>query len=81
MLTAYKQGKIGLDKLEQLLCNNARNLFNLPFSHDLVFANIVDYHPLKNDKLCTKVKWSPFNGMNLTGYPEYIFSAGRFFVL
>jgi len=81
MLTAYKQGKISLDRLESLLYTNARNLFNLPFSHNLVFANIVDYHPLTHDRLCTKVKWSPFTGMNLTGYPEYIFANDKLFSL
>lgn len=81
MLTAYKQGKISLERLESLLYTNAKNLFNLPFSHNLVFANIVDYHPLTPDRLCTKVKWSPFTGMNLTGYPEYIFANNKLFSL
>jgi dihydroorotase len=81
MLTAYKQGKISLDRLESLLYTNARNLFNLPRSHNLVFANIVDYHPLTYDRLCTKVGWSPFAGMNLTGYPEYIFANDKLFLL
>lgn len=81
MLTAYKQGKISLAKLEDLLYTNARNLFNLERSHNLVFANIVDYHILTHDRLCTKVKWSPFNGMNLTGYPEYIFANNKLFPL
>lgn len=79
MLTAYKEGKITLSRLEELLYTNARELFNLPFSHDLVFANIEDYRLLTEDKLCTKVKWSPFSGMNLTGYPEYIFAGGTLF--
>lgn len=81
MLTAYKQKKISLDRLESLLYINARNLFNLPRSHDLVFANIMDYYPLTHDRLCTKVKWSPFTGMNLTGYPEYIFASNQLFNL
>ncbi|HLX54105.1 MAG TPA: hypothetical protein VKR58_09185, partial [Aquella sp.] len=81
MLTAYKQGKISLDRLEGLLYTNARDLFNLPRSHNLLFANIVDYHPLTHDRLCTKVKWSPFTGMNLTGYPEYIFANDKLFPL
>lgn len=81
MLTAYKQGKISLDKLERLLHGNAKSLFNVPHNHDLVFANIIDYYPLTSDRLCTKVKWSPFVGMDLTGYPEYIYASGRLFVV
>lgn len=79
MLTAYKAGKISLARLEDLLHNNAKDLFNMPLSHDLVFANIVDYRKLTADELCTKVKWSPFSDMNLTGYPEYIFASGQLF--
>ena len=74
MLTAYKQGKISLSKIEQLLHTNPRNLFGLKSTQDLVFANIVDYKQLSNEQLCTKVKWSPFAGLNLTGYPEYIYT-------
>lgn len=81
MLSAYKRGKITLSRLEALLHTNAKNLFNLPHREDLVFVNIVDYHILTPDRLCTKVQWSPFSGMNLTGYPEYIFVAHKLFHL
>jgi dihydroorotase len=74
MLTAYKNGKLSLSKLEQLLHINPRIIFGLESTQDLVFANVVDYKELTNDQLCTKVKWSPFTGMDLTGYPEYIYT-------
>ncbi|MCE3269290.1 MAG: dihydroorotase [Burkholderiales bacterium] len=80
MLTAYKQGRVSLERLESLLYTNAKDLFNLPSSHNLVFANIEDYYLLTNDRLYTKVKWSPFSGMNLTGYPEYIFANNKLFL-
>lgn len=77
MLTAYKEGKITLDNVIKLMHDNPRKMFNLPANNDIVFANIEDYRPLTNEQLCTKVKWSPYVGMNLTGYPEYLFTQGE----
>ncbi|MDQ5921226.1 MAG: dihydroorotase [Pseudomonadota bacterium] len=77
MLTAYKQGKVSLDRLIGLLHDNPQRIFNLEPQNNWVLANIVDYKPLTNDKLCTKSKWSPYAGMNLTGYPEYFISNNR----
>jgi len=75
MLTAYKENKISLKRLEELMCLKASELFKLKPTNDLIFANIVDYKILTNDKLLTKTKWSPFSGMNLTGYPEYVYAS------
>lgn len=77
MLTAYKEGKITLDNVIKLMHDNPRQMFNLPTNNDIVFANIEDYYPLTNEQLCTKVKWTPYVGMNLTGYPEYLFIDGK----
>lgn len=77
MLTAYKQGRVSLNKLVALLSTNPRQIFNLPVKDDIVLVNIEDYHILDNSRLCTKAKWSPFSGMNLTGYPEYIYTSGK----
>jgi dihydroorotase len=76
MLTAYRNDKISLKKIEHLLSLNPQKIFNLTANDDLVLANIEDYRKLKNEDLCTKTKWSPFSGMDLTGYPEYIYTSG-----
>jgi len=81
MLTAYKQGRISLTRLQELLCRNPQQIFKLKPNADLVFANIEDYKELKDLDLCTKVKWSPFSGMSLTGYPEYIYAHDKFIKL
>ncbi|MFN7094420.1 MAG: hypothetical protein ACK4M7_03560, partial [Burkholderiales bacterium] len=77
MLTAYKQGKISLIRLAQLLSINPRQIFSLPQNDDLVFANIEEYRQLTDIQLATKAKWSPFSGRLLTGYPEYIYTVGE----
>lgn len=77
MLTAYKDGKISLDRLVKMVHDNPKQLFNIADQEDFVLANIEDYKPLTNEQLCTKVKWSPYTGMNLTGYPEYFITKNR----
>lgn len=81
LLTAYKDGKISLFDVVRLTHNGPKQLFNLSDNDDVVFANINDYHELTNQQLCTKVGWSPYVGMNLTGYPEYIYTQGKLFDL
>ena len=71
MLTAYKNGKIGLDKLIKVLHDNPKHIFKLATKESWVLANIQEYKSLSNEQLCTKVKWSPYSGMCLTGYPAY----------
>lgn len=77
MLTAHKEGKISLPRVFELVHKNPQRIFNLPPTNDWVLANIVDYKPLESSQLCTKAKWSPYTGMNLTGYPEYFINNER----
>jgi dihydroorotase len=79
MLTAYKNNLMSLNTLVKLMHDNPKIMFNLADNDDVVFANIEDYKPLDNNQLCTKVKWSPYTGMNLTGYPEYVYTNGQLF--
>lgn len=81
MLTAHKKGLLDLKTLIRLMHDNPKKMFGLKQNDDIVFANIEDYHPINNEQLCTKVKWSPYMGMNLTGYPEYLHTQGEFYEL
>ncbi|MEK9165721.1 MAG: dihydroorotase [Patescibacteria group bacterium] len=77
MLNFYYQGKIGLDKIVELMCRNPAKIFNIKKRGDIepgFFADltIVDLHLTKqveNSKLYTKCKWSPFAGRRLRGWP------------
>ena len=40
---------------------------------EFLLVNIEDYKIVYDDDLATKVKWSPYSGMRLTGFPKYIF--------
>jgi len=81
MLTAYKNNKITLKNLINLLHYNPKRIFALTTNDDMILANIVDYKQLENKQLCTKVGWSPYAGMNLTGYPEYFISNSEIYDL
>jgi dihydroorotase len=79
LLTAYKHGKISLDKIIQLTYKNPKNIFNVKDNDHIVFVNIEDYKILKDEDLATKVKWSPYSGMRLTGFPAYIYADGALY--
>jgi dihydroorotase len=81
LLTAYKAGKISLERIIQLTHDMPKRIFNLPDSDDIVFVNIEDYKVLDNADLYTKVKWSPYSGMRLTGFPELIKSNNTLYIL
>ena len=81
MLTAYKKGFLDLKTLIKLMHDNPKKMFGLETNDDVVFANIEDYKHLTNEQLCTKVKWSPYTGMSLTGYPEYLYTSGELYNL
>lgn len=77
MLNFYYQGKIGLDRIVELMCRKPAKIFNIKKRGDIepgFFADltIVDLHLTKqveNSKLYTKCRWSPFAGWRLIGWP------------
>ena len=74
LLTAYKNGKISLKRIIELLHINPVNLFDLPHNNDLVLVDINSYKCLDESQLATKAKWSPFAGMKLTGFPQFVYT-------
>lgn len=74
LLTAWKEGKLTLDKIIELTHHNPLKIFNLPLSDDLVLVDIDNYRTLSDDQIASKCKWSPFSGMRLTGFPKYVYN-------
>jgi dihydroorotase len=81
LLTAWKENRISLDMIIKLMHTNPLKIFNnvKHVTDDFVLANISDYRILKGKELKTKVKWTPYEGMNLTGFPKYIFTCNRLY--
>lgn len=77
MITAWLNKKITLDKIIQLMHTNPKTIFKLPSNEDLVLVNIKDYRVLQDKDVHSKCAWTPYQGMNLTGFPEYVFVKGQ----
>jgi dihydroorotase len=78
MISAYLDKKISLNRIIELLHSKAKEIFNLPNNDDLIFIDIKNYRKVNEQELHTKAKWSPFVGLNLTGWPQYVYTGGRF---
>lgn len=77
LISAWRERKISLAKIVELMHTNPRRIFNLPENDDLVLVDIVNYSELSDEQMATKCKWTPFVGMNLTGFPRYVFTQQR----
>ncbi|MFN8769950.1 MAG: dihydroorotase [Neisseriaceae bacterium] len=81
LITAYKEGKLTLDRIIELAYLNPKKIFSLPENDNLVFLNIKKFKLIEDKNLYTKVKWSPYTGMNLTGFPQYIYANNTLYTL
>lgn len=77
MLTAMRDGRCTLAEIQRWMCYNPTQLYGVAnkgrieigWDADLVLVNMTDSKPVKNDEMFTKVKWSPFAGWELVGWP------------
>jgi dihydroorotase len=77
LITAWRENKLSLAKLVALTHDNPQQIFNLPANDDLVLVDIVNYRELSDAQMASKCHWTPFVGMNLTGFPRYVFTQQR----
>lgn len=78
MLTAVKQGRLTLERLEELMATNPRRIFGLPEQPDTyIEADAETGYTLTNEALQTKCGWTPFAGMTLTGRVERVTLRGE----
>jgi dihydroorotase len=74
MISAWKDGKVTLAKIVELLHTNPQQIFKLKSNDDLVLVDIVNYRTLSDEQMASKCQWTPFVGMKLTGFPRYVFT-------
>ncbi len=79
LLTAYKEGKITLERIVSLTHTNINNIFELKPVQDAVLVDMNKTKTVSNERLKTKCGWSPYEGRNLTGWPAYTLFKGRVF--
>src|SRR3990167_109676 len=81
LLTAYHAGFISLQRIVELTCTRAREIFKLTPNEDCVLVNLHKTKVINNAELQTKCKWSAFAGHKLTGWPAYTIIGGQVFDL
>lgn len=81
LYTAHRAGRLSLTQLLKLTLDNPQAIFNLPHNDDWVFIDTENAKIVRNDQLCTKAKWSPYAGMSLVGWPQFITLRGKFYDL
>lgn len=74
MISAWKDGKVTLAKIVELLHTNPQRIFKLESNDDLVLVDIINYRTLSDEQMASKCQWTPFVGMKLTGFPRYVFT-------
>jgi dihydroorotase len=71
MATACVEGRLSFKRLIELTKTNIERIFQLPANPDWVWIDLKTKHTVNDHELRTKVKWSPYAGMQLTGWPVY----------
>tara|TARA_B100001540_G_scaffold276358_1_gene263129 strand:- start:249 stop:566 length:318 start_codon:yes stop_codon:yes gene_type:complete len=77
MLNHVNSGKLKLEQLIKLICENPVKIFGIKskgyirknFDADLTIVDMEKTIQITNDKIMSKCKWSPFDGFSLKGSP------------
>ncbi|MHB8528838.1 MAG: dihydroorotase [Caulobacteraceae bacterium] len=78
MLTHVAAGRLSLERLVDLTSAGPQRLFGLAdkgrlaegFDADLTIVDLKARHPFRHAEMATKVGWTPFDGMEATGWPS-----------
>jgi len=79
LLNACAQGKISLETIVSLTHTRPQEIFRLPLNDDVVLVDLNKVKTVDNKSLKTKAKWSPYEGMELKGWPRYTILRGEIY--
>jgi dihydroorotase len=85
MMTAMRAGKCTLAEIQKWMCRGPAEAYALAnkgrlvpgYDADLTLIDAETYRPVRNEELYTRVRWSPYSGRELTGWPVYTIVGGR----
>ncbi len=85
MLTAMQAGRCTLAEIQKWMCYGPARLYGIAmkgkiqegWDADLTLVDLDNKRPVRNEETFTKVKWSPFAGRELTGWPQVTIVNGR----
>ena len=85
MLNHVNNKKLSLIKLVELISTNPSKIYKIKnkgqikkgYDADITIVNMKKRFTIKNDRIASKSKWSPFNGMNIKGTPVVTIVNGK----
>ncbi len=85
MLTEMKAGRCTLAEIQKWMCHGPADAYGIRnkgkilegWDADLTLVDMEHAKPVRNEEMFTKVRWSPFNGRQLTGWPIYTIVGGQ----
>lgn len=78
LLTAVSQGRLNMERLQQLVYDNPRRIFSLPVQPDTWVEIDPDaQYTFPDQPLYTKCGWSPFSGMEMKGRVTRVVLRGK----
>jgi dihydroorotase len=85
MLTEMKAGRCTLAEIQKWMCHGPAEAYGIRhkgkilegWDADLTLVDMDHVRPVRNEEMFTRVRWSPFNGRELTGWPIYTIVGGQ----
>ena len=85
MLNHVNEGRLKLDQLVKLLCENPASIFGIQnkgfikkdFDADFTIIDLKKIIEIKNEKIESKCGWSPFDGYKFKGTPVVTIINGK----
>jgi len=85
MLTEMKAGRCTLAQIQKWMCHGPAEAYGIRhkgkilegWDADLTLVDMDHVRPVRNEEMLTRVRWSPFNGRELTGWPIYTIVGGQ----
>jgi len=85
MLTEMKAGRCTLAEIQKWMCHGPAEAYGIRnkgkilegWDADLTLVDMEHTRPVRNEEMFTRVRWSPFDGRELTGWPIYTIVGGQ----
>jgi dihydroorotase len=85
MLTAMHNGLCTLAEIQKWMCYGPAEAYRIPnkgkilvgWDADLTLVDIGHIRPVRDEETFTKVRWSPWSGRELRGWPQYTIVNGE----
>ena len=85
MLTQAMAGKCTVQQVSNWMSTAVAKAYKIPnkgkievgYDADLILVDLDNYHPVLREEVLSKCGWNPFEGWELTGWPQYTIVGGK----